>query len=331
MRILVIGPSNIGDAILASPVIAALHRRYPEAHLSLVVGTRARALFAGDPRVHSLIDAEAYRAPAGRLKLAWALWRYRPQIVVDLRHTAYPLFLKPLAAWRYLRQPPRGLPHMRERHLWKLRAQAPGVTNGRNPDAACPLVWTPRESAHVDQLWKRWSLDEGAPVVLICPGARSHIKRWAAEGFAHVADRLTAEAGVAVVFSGEPDEEPIIETIRALMRRRAHSAVGLTTIRQLGVLMQRARLVITNDSASLHLASAVGAPTVAIFGPTDEAKYGPTAPGSRTIRRRLFCAPCEQALCAFNHECMRFINADEVYTAAQQLLEAGSGKGPKNP
>jgi ADP-heptose:LPS heptosyltransferase len=323
-RMLVIGPSNIGDAILASPVIAALHRRYPEGHLSLAVGTRARALFAGDPRVHSLIDADAYGTPAGRLKLAWALWRYQPQAVVDLRHTVYPLLLRPLAAWRYLRQPPRTLIHMRERHLWKLRVQVPGVANGSRADHACPLAWTPRESAHVDQLWKRWNLDEALPAVLICPGARSHIKRWTIEGFAQAADRLMAEAGVSVIFSGEPDEEPVIEAIRALMRGRAHSAVGLTTVRQLGLLMQRVRLVITNDSASLHLASAGGIPTVAVFGPTDEAKYGPTAPRSRTIRRRLFCAPCEQALCAFNHECMRFIEADEVFAAAKELLRTAS-------
>jgi ADP-heptose:LPS heptosyltransferase len=96
--------------------------------------------------------------------------------------------------------------------------------------------------------------------------------------------------------------------------------VGLVTIRQLGVLMQRSHLVITNDSASLHLASALQVPTVAVFGPTDADKYGPTSAQSRTIRRRLFCAPCEQALCRFNHECMRFVSADEVYNAASELL-----------
>ena len=87
-----------------------------------------------------------------------------------------------------------------------------------------------------------------------------------------------------------------------------------------GALMQRAALVITNDSASLHLASALYIPTVAIFGPTDADKYGPTATQSRTIRRHLFCSPCEQALCRFSHECMRFISAEEVYEAAKQLL-----------
>jgi ADP-heptose:LPS heptosyltransferase len=66
----------------------------------------------------------------------------------------------------------------------------------------------------------------------------------------------------------------------------------------------------------------VAVPTLAIFGPTDEAKYGPTAPRRRTVRRGLFCAPCEQALCRFSHECMRFIGAEEVYSAAAELLEA---------
>ena len=101
------------------------------------------------------------------------------------------------------------------------------------------------------------------------------------------------------------------------MKRKGNDAGG-------GRWLQRAALVLSNDSASLHLASAVGAPTVAVFGPTDERKYGPTAPRSRVVRRRLFCSPCEQALCRFSHECMRFIGADEVYDAAKRLLlEAG--------
>ena len=104
------------------------------------------------------------------------------------------------------------------------------------------------------------------------------------------------------------------------MRQRAHSAASLTTLRQLGALMERAALVITNDSASLHVAGAVGAPVLAIFGPTDARKYGPTGPKARVIRRRLFCAPCEQAQCRFSHECMRFIPADEVVAAATELL-----------
>jgi len=324
-RILVIGPSNIGDAILAGGVIAELHRRFPGAHLTLVVGERAQALFAEDPRIQTLVNADAFGAFAGRVKLALALWRYQPQILVDLRHTLYALLLKPLSAWRYLRQPPARLAHMRDRHLWKLRAQVPSLAGG--PSAAAGddvLRFTAKDQAHVAILRRRWQLDGARRLTVISPGARSHIKRWTAEGFARVADRLIEEAGCEVLFSGEPEEKPIVEEVMGLMSHRAHSAVGLTTIRQLGLLMREAALVIANDSAALHLASSLRVATIAIFGPTDADKYGPTSPHRRVIRRTLFCAPCEQALCRFNHECMRFIAPEEVFNAAQALLSASA-------
>lgn len=325
-RLLVIGLSNIGDAILMADVVATLHDHYPRAHLTVVVGDRARMLFADDPRIQTLVNIGEYDSVIGHGRLALALWRYQPQIVVDLRHTLYPLLLKPLSAWRYLLRPPKALAHMRDRHLWTLLAQAPrlvrklqraGAVPGRH---AAPLSCGARDPAHVEALVKRWQLDRGRPLVVICPGARSHIKRWTAEGFAAVADRLIAEAQAQVVLSGETEEEPIIEAIVGMMHHPARSSVGLLTIRQLGLLMQRAALVVTNDSASLHLASAQRIPTVALFGPTDAAKYGPTAPVSRTIRRRLVCAPCEEASCRFHHECMRFISADDVCAAAKDLL-----------
>jgi ADP-heptose:LPS heptosyltransferase len=323
-RILIIGPSNIGDALLASPVVDRVRQRYPEAHLTVVTGERARPLFADDQRIQTVVDASQFESPIGRVRLAVALWRYRPQMVVDLRHTLFPLLLKPLAMWRYLRQPGASVPHMRDRHLWKLRAQAPAFREAM-PE---PAPWTSaRDAAHVDGLWRRWQLDAQSSVVVICPGARSLIKRWTAAGFAEVAERLLAGGGRHVLFAGEPDEKPIVDEILGLMRHPAHSAIGLTTVRQLGIVMQRARLVITNDSAALHLASQAGAPTLAIFGPTDPVKYGPTSPRRRTIRRELFCSPCERPLCRFNHECMRFISADEVYGAAIALLSEAPANG----
>ncbi len=320
-RLLVIGPSNIGDAILMSDVVAALHRRYPNAHLTLAVGARARALFEGDPRIGTLVDLSAFRFPAGQWRLLRALWRYRPTVIVDVRHTLYPLLLTPWRAWRYLGRAPRGVRHMRDRQRWALWRQAPGARAAL--DGRCPLWFSAKDEAQLEQMRQRWKLEARKPLVIMCPGARSHIKRWTASGFARVADRLIGEAGAEVVFSGEVAEEEVVQEILGLMEQRAHSCTGLATIRQAGLLMRQATLVITNDSASLHLASALGVPTVALFGPTDAAKYGPTAPAHQVIRHALFCAPCEASLCRFNHECMRFITPDEVYDAAQELLEQG--------
>jgi ADP-heptose:LPS heptosyltransferase len=373
-RVIVIGPSNIGDAVLAGEALAQVRAGCPSAQLILVVGERATALFRDDPRIQTLINAGLYEGPLGRARLAFRLWRARPTQVVDLRHTLYPFLLKPWSSWRYLLRPPRRLVHMRDRHLWLLHAQLPTCkkvegrrwsspvgdilsegppanlsraesreagarVEGSKVEAVLPSTfhlppstsvwWSERDEAHVKTLMQRWRLESHGRIVVVCPGARSHIKRWTAEGFARVADRLIEEAKAQVIFSGEPDERPMVEEVLGLMGRRAHNAVGLTTVRQLAVLMGGVRLVITNDSAALHVASAVGAPTLALFGPTDEGAYGPTAPRSRVIRRRLFCAPCEQPLCRFSHECMRFIGPDEVYQAAVALLRDGQVTGER--
>ena len=325
-RVLIIGPSNIGDAVLISPVVARVHRAYPSAHVTLLVGERARAVFANDPRIRQVWVMEEWSGLAGRLRLLWAVWRLRPKVLIDLRQTILPLLWRPWRILRYVRPVPKTATHMRQRHLWRLHTQEPRLKTG---NSEAPLqsqaIWVSREDvASVERLLVRWGVDPAKPLAVVCPGARSHIKRWPADRFAQVADRLIARHQMEVVFSGEPDEIPIIQDILRSTQHRAYNAAGSMTLPQLAALMQRARLVLTNDSASLHLACAVGAPVLALFGPTDPRKYGPTGPRDRVLQRRLFCVPCEQALCRFTHECMRFLTSDEVYEAARQLLDGAS-------
>jgi len=317
-RILVIGLSNVGDAVLMSPVIERLSARYPQAHLTLFVGERAHALFMNDPRIHRLVLLEEFAGRLGRLRLARFAFKAHPDLLIDLRQTVLPFILRPWRTLRYFWPIPRAVRHMRDRHLWRLKTQDPN-SSAQERDGSS--IWLgPEDRGAAERLLARWHVDAKRRLVLICPGARSHIKRWSAEGFARLADRLIDEAQVEVVFTGEPDEASLVREILDTMHHQAHNAVGTTTIRQLAALITHCHLVITNDSASLHLACAVNVPVLALFGPTDPRKYGPTGVCDRVIQRRLFCVPCEQALCRFHHECMRFITADEVYRAAKEML-----------
>ena len=335
-RILVVGLSNIGDAVLMSPVIEHLHDAFPQAHLTLLTGERAQSLFVNDPRVQRLVCFDEFEGIVGRLQLIHFLWTLHPDLLVDLRHTVLPLLWKPWRGLRYFWPLPNQVAHMQQRHLTRLFRQAGSLTGAGTAmlDGHVTIWIDHTDRTAIDRLLTRWQCDPTRSLVVICPGARSHIKRWYPDRFAHLADRLIDDAHAEVILTGEPDERPIVDDVLGAMRHResVHSAVGLTMIRQLGALMQRARLVITNDSASLHLACAVGTPVLALFGPTDPRKYGPTGTQDRVIQRRLFCVPCEQSLCRFHHECMRFISVDEVYEAAQQILGSGkfkveSGKG----
>jgi len=166
---------------------------------------------------------------------------------------------------------------------------------------------------------RQWHINSRS-LVAMAPGARSHIKRWRADGFAAVADRLAADQQAAVVFTGEAEEQPVINDIIARMRTTPLSVVGQTTLPELGALLRRCAALLTNDSATLHLAGLVGTPTIAIFGPTDPRKYGPRGPRDLVLQRQLDCVPCEAAQCRYQHECMRFLEPYEVYGAVVGLL-----------
>jgi len=107
-----------------------------------------------------------------------------------------------------------------------------------------------------------------------------------------------------------------------LINEKALNLCGKTTIGELACLMDRCDLVITNDSAPLHIASAVNSPSLALFGPSDEKKYGPLSDKNIVVKTSPRCRPCEKALCHAGPEegCMPEIEVEEVFNAARRLL-----------
>ena len=164
---------------------------------------------------------------------------------------------------------------------------------------------------------------EGAtgPFVVLNPGAKSHIKRWRPEGFAVVADRLYSECGVRPIFIGTENDKEVVAAVTAKMKGPHHNIINKTNIRQLAALIKRSKLLITNDSAPLHIGCAVGAKVLAVFGPTDYRKYGPTGEFDIVVAKKLHCSPCESAECVYGHECMKLVSADEVFDNAKVMVE----------
>ena len=320
MRVLFITLSNVGDAILGLPALDLVRAAHPEARITVLAGPRSAAVFQGRRDVHQTLIHE--RGASWREVVA--LWRYlraqRFETVIDLRQTLWAVALGVRRRSPLLRQPPRQLVHRRERHLWRA-ARALGVAMREPVRDSFAL---PSDEEAVARWWREAGVPDEAPLVAVSPGARSHIKRWTTEGFAAVADRLIAEERCHVVLTGEESERAVVEEVVGRMRERAcHVAVGQTTVPQLAVLLSRCRLLIANDSATMHLGAYLGVPTVAIFGPTDPDKYGPRGPRHRVLQRQLHCVPCEASLCRFQHECMRELTAEDVCTAARELLGLG--------
>jgi len=161
------------------------------------------------------------------------------------------------------------------------------------------------------------------------PGMILSAKRWPPQRFAALADRLIEEGVAQVCLVGGPDDGAIAAAIKDGMRAepRAYEPCDLTgrlTFGQLGALLERCDLFIGHDTGAMHLAVAVGAPVVAIFGPSDPRMYGPYGKNSVTLWHDVGCNPCLlrgrwDAACR-RFRCIEAVTVEEVWQAAITLL-----------
>ncbi len=133
----------------------------------------------------------------------------------------------------------------------------------------------PADWAEADRVLGSQGVDPERPVIVLHPGSRVAAKRWPAESFAEAADCLAPRLRAQVVITGGEDELPVACEVARAMKSDVSVVAGNTSLGGLGALLSRARLVLTNDTGPSHLAVAVGAPSVTLFGPTDPARWGP--------------------------------------------------------
>lgn len=313
-RILVITLSNIGDIILTTPVIRVLAKEFSGARIDVMVGPHGREMFEKDPTVFKLIIYDKHISIGQKRRLQLKLKKLRYDLIVDMRNTIFPLLLGPKFRTGTIQHFPATVIHSKDRHLYRLHSL--GIANLMEPS----YIHIPKEDAeYAEQLLKEMAV--GEKIVVISPGAKSHLKRWTVEGFAVVADRLHHECGADVILIGKEEDLATAKEVISRMKHRPHDIIDKTNIRQLAHILKRANLIITNDSAPLHLGCAVGTKVLSIFGPTDPNRYGPTGEFDIVIAKKLFCSPCEKAECDYNYECMKLIAPEEVFDTAKMMLE----------
>lgn len=146
-----------------------------------------------------------------------------------------------------------------------------------HPDLEFPIL--PCDWIEGDRLAADWGIDLQMPTVGVHPGARNPEKRWPAEGFAQVADRLAGELGAQVIITGSREELELATRVAACMKTRSFNLAGRTSLGGLAALMAQMQMVVANDSGPSHLAAALGTPSVVLFGPTDPARWAPLKSG----------------------------------------------------
>jgi lipopolysaccharide heptosyltransferase II len=227
------------------------------------------------------------------------------------------------SSWCYTRrvQVPAGRVHAVDRYLDLVRQL--GVAGG--PAVTFPLPEGVPERDWADALWNREKIDADETICVIHPAARWKTKRWPAERFARLADRLIVEHEARVILVGGADALGALDEVREQMKQKALNLGGATDLRQLAALLRRASLLVSNDSGPMHLAAAVGTPVAALFGPTDPRCVGPYGEGHIVLRKDIDCSRCTRNRCARDGACMKAIEVEEVISAARQVIRVPGG------
>ncbi len=309
-RVLVISSTRIGDAILSSGLIAHIMKTWPDARLTLALGPLAAPLFRAVPGLERLI-VMAKRKGGGH----WvSLWRQTASqswdLVVDLRGSRTSWFLR--AKTRRIAGRPR-----LDRH--KVR-EAADVLKLSEP--AAPRVWLDEEAiAAADQ-----ALSGAADFIAVSPAASSPFKVWPADRFAQTCRALTEQggpaAGAPIVLFGGPGDKPVSAALASHMSdRTVIDLTGALDLLAVAACLTRARCFLGNDSGLMHLSAAVGAPTLGLFGPTDERLYAPWGPWGRTVRAgEAADAAARRTLRHAEASLMADLTVEKVTAAATALL-----------
>jgi heptosyltransferase-2 len=159
-------------------------------------------------------------------------------------------------------------------------------------------------------------------VIGVSPGAAyGSAKRWLPERFAEAAGRLARELDAGVAVFGSAAEREICAAVAAAAGSPAKSFAGETTLARFIEMAAACRAFLTNDSGAMHVAAALGVPTVAVFGPTDERATGPAGPLVKVVRHTVECSPCLKRDCPIDHRCMTRVPASSVAQAMLNLME----------
>jgi len=157
-------------------------------------------------------------------------------------------------------------------------------------------------------------------VMAICPGAEyGPAKRWPVEHFVTVARHFMETRKAKVILLGAPVDVPLAAEFERMLPD-VENRVGKTTLPQFIAALVSARLVLCNDSGAMHLASALGVPTLAVFGSTEPQLTGPMGARSRALRHHVPCSPCFLRECPIDFACMKSITPDMAIASAEALL-----------
>lgn len=349
-KILVVQPSWVGDAVMATPTLRALRQLYPNAEITYLLRRYVKPMYTGMPWADRLVTYRSGKSKgkAGKnlIDLAIRLRRAKFDMAVLLPNSfKTALLCKTAGIDRIVGYERDGRGFLLSDKLVPLKEKGKFIPNpivkyylgiagylgSPSRDLRLELFVTPAEKREAETVLQRaglpTSLDKPGrtgqgPLVVLNPGAQyGEAKCWQPEKFAAVADELVRKRGATVLVSGAPRERKILDEV---MRNIRTKAIDLSTLGvSLGALkdiIRRCDLMVTNDTGPRHIAAAFGVPVITVFGPTHQEWTEIYFEAERKVSVPVYCGPCQKKICPLDHRCMKLVSPEMVIEQASGLL-----------
>ncbi len=333
-RILIVNVNWVGDALFSTPFIRAVREAYPESYIACLLHPRCREMLASNPRLNEIIiyDEEGeHKNLVGKFRLIASLRRKR----FDTAFLLHRSFTKALIVYLAGIKKRIGYPTKHRSLLLTDTVEEPtdqmhkveyflnlAISAGIAPSIrSCEFFVKEPDRKIIKKLLREEGISDTDSIVVLCPGGNWDPKRWPKENFAKVADSLAERFGVKIVISGAKKDVPLAESISGMMKNKPVITCGKTTLGGLGALLEGSSLVVANDTGPMHIAVAMKAKVIALFGPTSSRITGPYGEGDyKVIFKNDTCeVPCYDFTCKDNR-CMAAITVEDVLKEAEKTL-----------
>ena len=325
-KILIINVNWIGDVLFSTPFIKAIRKANPNSYIACMVVPRCKEILEDNPHLDKLIIYDediAHKDIFGKMRLISSLRSEKFQRVFVLHKSLTRTLIATLSKipvrigyslkkrnlFLTIKIPQPQIPIHRVEYFLNIAAAA-GIDIS---DKDLVFQVPPKDIEFAQRLLKEAGIKENEKFVVINPGGNWMPKRWPHENFAKLADNLVEKYDVKVVITGAPKDTEVAKTIASIMKHKPIILAGKTTLKQLGAVLKKASLVISNDTGPMHVAVSQKTPTIALFGPTSKDITGPYGKSEyAAIQKDIGCIiPCYNLKCKDN-KCIKAIEIKDI-------------------
>jgi heptosyltransferase-2 len=334
--ILVFAPSWIGDAVMSLGAVRVLRRECPAARIVALTRPSLAELYEGVEEVDATLCYDPRGVDRGVSGLRAAARRIHSEgfdacllLPNAFRAAAFARLAGIPERWGYAtesrgflltrRVPPAPRPFGRHQAYYYLELMS-GLGYGNSaPDVSLRVKDAARERARA--LLEREGWNGRASLVGVHPGAtNSRAKLWSPARFGQVMGKIAAATGSRVVILGGPSEIDLAREVESVLDEPPIRLQGRTSLGELMGVLEALSFFLSNDSGPMHLAAALGVPTLAVFGPTDPKETGPLGRRASFVREPVECSPCLYRDCPIDHRCMTRVGVDRVFQEAMEAM-----------